>query len=99
MNEGNDIKYDVEIRKQVEGSYNSNDKNNYQHPAEIMVTITLNEYRELVEIKASHKLKYDELQSEKWKRESELTKEIERLKNKLLADEPEETEETEETDL
>lgn len=93
MNDGNDINYNVKITKEIENGY-SDSKNNYQHPAEIMVTITLNEYRELVEIKANHKLKYDELQSEKWKMESELKKEIERLKNKLLADEPEETEET-----
>lgn len=66
-------------------SYNSND-NDFIASGEITVTITLSEYRELVESKARKNFEIDEANADKWKRENEnaeLKKEIERLKQQL----------------
>ena len=66
-------------------SYNSND-NDFIASGEITVTITLAEYRELVESKARKDFEINEANSDKWKRENEnaeLKKEIERLKQQL----------------
>ena len=63
-------------------SYNSNE-NDFIASGEITVTITLAEYRELVESKARKNYEIDKANEDKWKRENEnaeLKKEIERLK-------------------
>ena len=56
---------------------NSND---FVIEQELTVTITLNEYRELITVKAKRDEEKDKLQSKCWKLESEISK----LKDKIL---------------
>lgn len=56
----------------------SDEKNNYVIPYELTVTITLNEYRELLTAKS--KAIADDAISEKWKKESEIKELKERIK-------------------
>lgn len=71
----------LEFKKEI--SY-GDDRNNYILPKEITVTITLNEYRELVEKTSIANYKLEELKQEKNKNIEELKKEVEKLKNKIL---------------
>ena len=68
---------ETKYSKNVEGY--SGDVNNYKAPDELMVVITLNEYRELVTFKGKHEHELSELKSEKWK----LQRERDELKKKL----------------
>lgn len=64
------------------GSY-SPDMRNYQAPGEIMVTITLEEYRDLVEKTATRKQAIDKAEEDRYQRNEEIkakTAEIESLK-------------------
>lgn len=64
------------------GSY-SPDMRNYQAPGEIMVTITLEEYRDLVEKTATRKQAIDKAEADRYQRNEEIkakTAEIESLK-------------------
>ena len=70
--------------KEVE-KYND-DANNYTGEKEITVTITLNEYRELVSVKATKDVLVKAAEKDKWERESEnkaLKEENARLKAEL----------------
>lgn len=64
----------------------NNTSNDFQGENEIMVTITLNEYRELVKISATAKQKIEDANADKYKREqeiAELRKKLEIAKQKL----------------
>ena len=52
---------------------------NFVAPAELTVTITLSEYRDLVKTSATHSSEIGKLRNEKWKVESENTKLKEQL--------------------
>ena len=67
------------------GSYHSSDTNNYVAPAELTVTITLNEYRDLVSTAANTKAKVDEANKDKYKREDEIKKLTEKV-NELTSE-------------
>ncbi len=56
------------------------DKNDFVIENELTVTITLNEYRELISVKAKRDEEKEKLQSKCWKLESEISK----LKDKIL---------------
>lgn len=62
------------------------DLNNFVGEKELLVTITLNEYRELVSEVAKKKKDIDEIRDAKWKAEAEnknLKKEVEELRMKI----------------
>ncbi len=62
------------------------DLNNFVGEKELLVTITLNEYRELVSERATKKQHIDEIRDAKWKAENEnktLKKEVEELRLKI----------------
>ncbi len=66
---------------------------NFRHPDELMVEITLDEYRELVNNKAVQEYKLDKMKEEYNQKEEALKKEVERLKNIILKEKEEEEEE------
>lgn len=75
---------DTKFSKEVDYSLNKND---FVLDNEITVTITLNEYRELVENNATSKARIDEANNEKWKyyRENEeLKKQVAELKDRIV---------------
>lgn len=80
----NETTKDILLEKKLDGySVNSD---NFTIPSEITVTITLNEYRNLLKIDSVTQHKIDEAQNDRWKRESEnskLREEIDELKHKL----------------
>lgn len=68
-----------EVFELKNGGYKTSDVNNYVAPAELTVTITLNEYRELVSTAANTSAKVDEANKDKYKREDEIKKLNEKL--------------------
>ena len=75
---------DTKFSKEVDYSLNKND---FVLDNEITVTITLNEYLELVENNATSKARIDEANNEKWKyyRENEeLKKQVAELKDRIV---------------
>lgn len=71
--------------------YGSND-NDFVAVKELTVTITLNEYRQLISAKATKEQDIDKIRSEKWKVQEELNeanKKIERLCTQLYEKEEE----------
>lgn len=76
---------DNKFSKEVDYSLNQND---FVLDNEITVTITLHEYRELVENNATSKVRIDEANNEKWKyyRENEeLKKQVAELKDRIVS--------------
>ena len=69
----------IEFRKEC--SYGNTD--NFQHPDELMVTITLKEYRELVSSKATKESDISKLKNEYWEKEKEYQDKIQKLEQKL----------------
>lgn len=67
----------------------SDSNNNYILPKEITVTITLNEYRKLVEENSKADYKLNALREEKNNEINKLKEEIERLKKKFFDDDDE----------
>lgn len=67
----------------------SDNVNNYILPKEITVTITLNEYRKLVEENARANYKLNAVINEKSDEITKLKEEIERLKKKFFDDDDE----------
>ena len=79
--------------------YNTEIKNDFTLPGELMVTITLSEYRELVRCKATRDAAIEKEDNDRVKRYVEnknLKKENEKLKEKLLKYVTEETQDNEE---
>lgn len=75
---------DNKFSKEVDYSLNQND---FVLDNEITVTITLHEYRELVENNATSKARIEDANSEKWKcyRENEeLKKQVAELKDRIV---------------
>jgi hypothetical protein len=68
----------------------SDSHNNYVLPKEITVTITLNEYRKLVEENSKADYKLNALREEKNNEINKLKEEIERLKKKFFDDDDDE---------
>ncbi|MBS6063989.1 MAG: hypothetical protein KH972_08960 [Peptostreptococcaceae bacterium] len=72
---------DVILDKKMDGY--GFEKDNFVASGEITVTITLNEYRELVSSKATKKLDIDKAEKDKYARESEISslkKQVDELK-------------------
>ena len=74
--------HSIEFRKSCD--YGNAD--NFQHPDEIMVTITLKEYRELVSSKASKESDMNRIRNDYYEKEKEYKARIEKLERKLLDD-------------
>lgn len=75
----------AEVKYKKETEYKDSE-NNYVLDGEITVTITLNEYRELVAFRAAGENKIENAEKDKWERNNEnenLKKEVARLKNEL----------------
>lgn len=72
--------HSIEIRKNCE--YGNVD--NFQHPDELMVTITLREYRELVSSKARTESDMNKIRNEYWEKEKEYKARIEKLEKNFL---------------
>lgn len=70
--------------KEIAGYYG--DVADYQHPDEIMVTITIREYRILVEQNAKSDFELAKVRNEFYEKEKKLNAEIERLRSKILND-------------
>ena len=69
-----DESMDKKIFEFKKGTYDNANKDNFVAPAELTVTITLNEYRDLVSTAANTKAKVDEANKDKYKREDEIKK-------------------------
>ena len=69
-----DESMDKKIFEFKKGTYDDANKDNFVAPAELTVTITLNEYRALVSTAANTKAKVDEANKDKYKREDEIKK-------------------------
>lgn len=82
--EGN--KTTEKITEKKMDDYRNGDLNNFAGENELLVTITLNEYRELVSEVAKKKADIDEERTAKWKAQNEnteLKKEVEMLHKKI----------------
>lgn len=71
--------HSIEFRKSCD--YGNSD--NFQHPDELMVTITLKEYRELVSSKATKESDINKIKNEYWEKEKEYKDKIQKLEQKL----------------
>ena len=79
-------KVDVVLTKKLDG-YRTDNMNNYTAPGEITVTITLNEYRDLVEKNATASADISKANSDKYKLQNEITalkKEADDLRKRLF---------------
>ena len=61
---------DEKLRNLKLGNYNA-ESNNFRIDEELMITITLNEYRELVTVKATKDLLVKQAESDRYTREAE----------------------------
>ena len=82
----NAVVNNVVLDKKFEGYMSSSDLHNFIAPQEITVTITISEYRELVQKVATREADIDKANADKWTREDEnkkLKAEVAELKAKL----------------
>ena len=85
MNENNTITSDLVLDKKL-GDYFTSRLNDFKADKEIMVTITLHEYRELIEEKATNKADIDKANKDAYEREQhikELSSEVASLKDRI----------------